>query len=257
MVMVTLVELVIENGMTPSRAATNKGCRNERELLRYRAHIGVIYRKKKWEWEESDQELNLIRGILDSFKNGKRAPSNWRKLPETPKEENKTDRPEKAPSSSQRASIRPASSLGSLDAISISEMKKKKQKTNHRQHDDEEEVQELLIKPAPNDTQGGLSSTPRSAIRHPVVKFEHMEQGLVKCPNCNIGIAISKGCSVATCRNHNPSYLYFCIYCKQPAPEGYSTCTCPKRSDKQTRIQVLQTPTPVHDDDGGNDKEGR
>lgn len=69
--------------MTPSCAKSGKGARNERELLRYKAHIGDITKPTsgKWEWNEDDEQLPMIRDILSSYKHGERAPSGWRKLP--------------------------------------------------------------------------------------------------------------------------------------------------------------------------------
>lgn len=81
---VTLVDILNELKMTPSRAHVGKGPRNERELLRYKAHVGDITQPAggKWQWDEDDEQLPAIRAIMESYKDGERAPSGWKKLPE-------------------------------------------------------------------------------------------------------------------------------------------------------------------------------
>jgi hypothetical protein len=80
---VKLLDILKELNMTPSCAKSGKGARNERELLRYKAHIGDITKPTsgKWEWNEDDEQLPMIRDILSSYNHGERAPSGWRKLP--------------------------------------------------------------------------------------------------------------------------------------------------------------------------------
>ena len=87
-----------------------------------------------------------------------------------------------------------------------------------------------------NDT---LRPTTRSIIR-PVVKKEDPVNGFIPCPDrsCNKIISINdKGCNVLTCRNHHPTFLYFCIHCFKPCQDNYSTCGCSKRNTRETRAR--------------------
>lgn len=74
------MSLSCSKGVKGSRPA-----RNEREFLRYKAHIGKISKPAgtKWQWSEDDEQLQAIREIMQSYKEDKnaRAPLGWRKLP--------------------------------------------------------------------------------------------------------------------------------------------------------------------------------
>lgn len=86
---ITLMDVLKELDMTPSRARTGKGPRDEREFLRYKAHIGEITAPTggKWQWNEDDEELEEIKLFMASFKDERaRAPSGWRKLPKKDKQ---------------------------------------------------------------------------------------------------------------------------------------------------------------------------
>jgi hypothetical protein len=85
---VTLMDVLKDLNMTPSRARTGKGPRDEREFLRYKAHIGEITAPPggKWQWDDDDEELEEIKLAMKSFKEeGSRAPSGWKKLPKKEK----------------------------------------------------------------------------------------------------------------------------------------------------------------------------
>jgi len=89
---VTLLNLLDEKGMQPSRDYNNdgkwigKGPRNERELLRFYADVGkiAVMEDKLWQWKTTDPDLVLVRRILDEYKGGMRAPprKKWNDLKE-------------------------------------------------------------------------------------------------------------------------------------------------------------------------------
>jgi hypothetical protein len=83
-VTVTLLGLLDELGMDPSRSHKGKGARNERELLRYKAHVGEITAPTGgWKWSTTDdKELPVVRSILVGYRDrNEKAPSGWRNLP--------------------------------------------------------------------------------------------------------------------------------------------------------------------------------
>jgi hypothetical protein len=79
----TLLDLLDELGMDPSRSHKGKGARNERELLRYKAHVGEITAPTGgWKWSPDDKELPVVRSVLVGYRDRNlKAPSGWRNLP--------------------------------------------------------------------------------------------------------------------------------------------------------------------------------
>lgn len=108
---VTLMDIIKELNMTPSGVSGGKGPRNERELLRYKAHIGEIMQPAggKWQWDEDDEQVPAIRDIMQTYKDGARAPSGWRKVSAVAVESrnvktNENDRKKRSKSSSNKES---------------------------------------------------------------------------------------------------------------------------------------------------------
>jgi hypothetical protein len=78
----TLLGLLDELGMDPSRSHKGKGARNERELLRYKAHVGEITAPTGgWKWTPDDKDLPVVRSMLIGYRDrNEKAPSGWRNL---------------------------------------------------------------------------------------------------------------------------------------------------------------------------------
>lgn len=103
--------------------------------------------------------------------------------------------------------------------------------------DKTEEEEELTVIETAGHANGRVT---RSMINTaPTVKNENIVHGDIRCPDraCNkiISFADGRGCNVMTCRHHSPSFLYFCIHCKEVATDGYATCECPSRNTMEAR----------------------
>lgn len=83
---VELQDLILEKGMTPSRGG-GRPCRDEREFLRFYAQFGKIEKKSRWKWSRDEDDYVKIERMLHLFKNGMKAPSNFRKINEWKDEE--------------------------------------------------------------------------------------------------------------------------------------------------------------------------
>lgn len=138
------MDVLKELNMTPSRAHVGKGPRDEREYLRYKAHIGEIkHPSGGWKWEDEDDELAEVRHAMKSFKEGKRAPSGWRKLPKVNKTPPANDVEPDAPNSrgEEECAAEPNKRRSSNDAADKTMKKPRKVKselTSNKDADDTE-----------------------------------------------------------------------------------------------------------------------
>ena len=89
--------------------------------------------------------------------------------------------------------------------------------------------------------------TKRSSRRPPVVKVkdENIPGGLIKCPKCDNGIVVTKGCNTITCRQHRPKFFYFCFHCRRESISGIPCMKCPYNIDETSKTEYLCNTTGV------------
>ena len=76
--MVTLLDLMRVENMTPSGKSRGKGPVAERHLLAYKCSMaGLQKRSGPWEWRADDPELDQVLQFLREYKSGERCPSGW------------------------------------------------------------------------------------------------------------------------------------------------------------------------------------